>query len=162
MSVGILINPRAEFQRIADAGGGADAVHYASADKGLDGLTKLEHDLIAIVWRVFPGRASGDEDIDLLASTLPHMEYNENLVYWQILVRVIQIIRADESANADTPIVVSLPNVFTTIVADFSDDLTPEGIAGDARKLRDVEILYGLSHDDLGRHLSHRLDARTE
>jgi hypothetical protein len=157
MSVCILINSRADFLRITDAIGGEDLVQYASAAKGLEGLTETAHALITIVWRVYPGRASGDEDIDLLARALPRTEYNENLVYWQILVRVIQIIRGEDSANSATPVVVSLPLVFTTIVADFADELTPEGIAADARKLNDVEILYGLTPEDLGRRLQDRL-----
>lgn len=146
MNVSVLINRRDLREAICNkvTGPGSLAAGYATASDALSKILSTRHDLIVIDAKVYPGLGSTDSSISEFATLLPKTEYNENVLYWEACLRVVALIRADDSINRETPIILRVPQSILTPV-DGSDALDPNGIERDLAADAHTELLMGIT-----------------
>jgi len=149
MKAAFLIGERALRVRYAKCLESADAVidEFPTASKALTELERERYDLVVIHWKVFPGFGSGDERIDELASLLPDTEFNRNLFYWEVGLRVIDLMRDEESPNLITPVVAVFPNLQESGFG-IGDQLTRESVRSDIDSRRPARAVFGPSITD--------------
>lgn len=111
MKVALLINDkesRAVLARSIEAKGGTTD-EYPTAAKAVGMFGATRYDLILIHWQVYPGLKPSDPRIKDLAAMIPVVSMNRNILYWETALRVIDIIRMEDSPNKTTPLMVIFP-----------------------------------------------------
>ena len=164
MEMAMLINERAVRSELRKAIGRPDLQidEYATATEALKGLSSKGYALIVIDWKVYPGFGSDDPAIAEYADMIPKMRHNENLLYWQVELRVLESIRAAESPNRDTGVLLRLPEIPPIALFGVGDDLTRESIEEDLRGKEPVEAFYGVALAAWAEAMKHRLDRSAE
>lgn len=143
MNVAVLVNERSFSQSIMT--GCADTAvvrRYATAADGLRDLCSRKVDLIVMDWKVYPGFGCGDSVINEVAARLPETRHNENLLYWQVAVRVLELLREKRAANRGTPVLIRLPEP-ASFHFGMGDELTKESVERDLGDKGPVTKAYG-------------------
>ena len=142
----LLINEQAVRERVTDTlGDGVSVDTFPTAAKALTGLTATRYDLIVMDWKVYPGFGADDEVLRELATTLPNIRHNENLLYWQVILRVLELLREEDASNRSTPVVLRLPHLFDyRFGMELEDPLTLDAVRDDLRGKEPVDALYGV------------------
>jgi len=151
MQVALLINERAVRAKLMADIGLPDVVfkEYSTASAALNDLSSKQFDLIIIDWKVYPGYGSSDMEIRELADAIPNSVHNENLLYWQTELRVINIIRDRDSQNRDTPIILRFPDIPLVHAFGMDDILTRETVQTDLQEKQGIGVLYGAGVPEL-------------
>lgn len=146
MKVAFLVGERALCARLVGCVASEDVTvkEYPTAAKALTKLETERYDLIVIHWKVFPGLGSGDPSIDELADLIPMAEMNRNVLYWEVTLRVMDAIRAEDSSNRATPVIVVLPELGPAGFG-IGDELTRESVESDLTPRQPAEAVYGTS-----------------
>ena len=161
MSLALLANERALRAKLAKCITGVTEVaveEYPTAAKALAKLSAKHYDLVALHWQVYPGLGSGDSHIDQLASLIPHAKLNRNLLYWEVGLRVIDMIREEDCPNRTTPVVVMLPELGRSVFCE-PDVLTRDAVERAIAARQPAEAVYGPSPDRFAKAVARQLDA---
>ena len=149
MKVAFLIGEEALRKKLAKCIGPDNLTleEYPTATKALTAFSSEQYDLIVIHWKVYPGFGSGDPRIDELAELIPNIELNANVFYWEVGLRVIDAIRAEDTPNQATPVIAIFPDLGR---AGFGagDELNRESIESDIASRQPAEAIYGSSEAD--------------
>jgi hypothetical protein len=132
MKIALLVNDkdsRTELVRSVEASG-ATADEYATAAKAIGMFGATRYDLIIIQWQVHPGLKPSDPSIKELAAMIPVVSMNRNVLYWETALRVIDIIRMEESPNKATPIILIFPDLGESAF-EAGDRLAKESVESD-------------------------------
>ena len=150
MKVALLINDkesRVELAGcIADKGGTAD--EYPTAAKALGMLNATRYDSILMHWQAHPGLKPSDPQIKQIATMLPVVTMNRNVLYWETALRVIDIIRVEESPNKSTPVIVIFPGLGESQF-EAGDRLSKEAVESDLAERQPATIISGVSQDTI-------------
>ena len=113
MKVALLINDKTSREKLAryveSRGGTTDEYPTAAKALGMFGATR--YDLILVHWQVHPGLKPSDPSIKEIAAMIPVVSRNVNVLYWETALRVIDIIRMENSPNRTSPIIVIFPDL---------------------------------------------------
>jgi hypothetical protein len=146
MRIAFLMNERALRATLAQsiAWTAAAIEEYPTAAKAMAKLAAGRYDLVALHWKVHPGFGAGDAYLDELATLLPTTELNADVLYWEVALRVIDILRAEDSPNRVTPVVVVFPDLAR---AEYgaADELTREAVERDLAARSPAEAVFGSS-----------------
>jgi hypothetical protein len=149
MRIAFLVGERALRQKLAEPLEAADVTidHFPTVAKALGAFETKHYDLIVLHWKAYPGFGCGDSKLDNLAALIPTVEFNRNLLYWEVGLRVINLVRDEESPNRTTPLLVLFPDLGR---AEFGggDQLTRESVLADLADRPPAEALFGSSRDD--------------
>lgn len=110
MRIALLINDK-EFREVLSAqlrATFAEVVEFPTGAKALGMFEASRYDSIVIHWKVYPGLNAGDPELQELAAIIPTVSMNRNVLFWAAARRVLDVIRADHSANKLTPVMVLL------------------------------------------------------
>lgn len=129
---------------------------YPTAAKALTRLVVRHYDLIVMHWKVYPGFGSGDSRIDELAGLIPNMKLNSNAFYWEVGLRVLDLIRADDSANCSTPVIVVFPDLAQSSFG-MGDQLSRDSVESDLSTRQPAEALFGVSAVESSEFLARNL-----
>ena len=149
MQAAFLINERALRARLAKClePAGVSVDHFPTAGKALKGLTSTAYDLVVIHWKAHPGLVSDDPRINELADLIPKTELNTNMLYWEVGLRVMDAMRAEEAPNVKTPIIAILPPVLARAGFASGDELTADAVTSDLAARQPTAAVYGPSAD---------------
>jgi len=158
MKVVFLVGERALRERYAKCIESADVEieAYPTAAKALVKLETRPYDLVAIHWKAYPGFASGDPRIDELAELIPATKLNQNVLYWEVALCVIDALRAEDSPNQATPVIAILP-VLGRGGYGTGDDLTIDSVESDIAARQPAQVVYGTSASDFANAASRYL-----
>lgn len=145
----VLINGRQECDAVvaALAAAGADVEAHATADRALPALAARPARLILLDARVYPGFGCTDAAIREVTALLPDARFSENLLRWQIALRVLDAIRAEGSVNRATPVFIHFP-ALPAYHFSVGDELTQEAIEEDLKSRQPVVICHGGAVED--------------
>lgn len=148
MTAAFLIAERALRSRLAGCidFSGATVDEFPTAAKALAAFVDTPYDLIVLHWKVHPGLGAGDTRIDELAALIPNAEYNRNVFYWEVGLRVIDLIRSEASANQATPVIVIFPDLAPSGYGS-GDELTRDAVDEDISTRQPIEAICGFSMD---------------
>jgi hypothetical protein len=146
MKAAFLIAERALRSRLAGCidSPGVTVDEFPTAAKALVEFTDTSYDLIVLHWKVHPGLGAGDTRIDELATLIPNAKYNRNVFYWEVGLRVIDLIRSEDSANQTTPVIIIFPDLSQSGYGR-GDELTRDAVDADIAIRQPIEAIYGLS-----------------
>ncbi|MDE0838004.1 MAG: hypothetical protein OSB41_03030 [Kiritimatiellae bacterium] len=159
MHVAVILNDRSFREALVNtlhASGGHTAQAFATAAAALINLTAKPFDLIALDAVTFPGFGAGDSHINDLAALIPKADYNETLLYWEVTLRLIDCIRAEGSANVETPIAVRVSNALPASIG-MGDVLSKEAVRKDLSRRAQVHGISSSSPEAFGEGMC-RLD----
>jgi len=147
MEIALLINERAIREAFVAGIGGENVgiKEYSTAADALREFLSKRFDLIVLDWKIYPGYGCSDVEIRELATLIPVSPGNENLLYWQVALRVIDNIRSEESQNVRTPVIFRFPQLPELYVFGMGDDLTKETISTDLKGKGLIETIYGVN-----------------
>lgn len=148
MEVAVLINDRAlRTKFVAGIGGNSKVIvkEISTASDALRAFSSKRFDLIILDWKIYPGYGCNDAEIRDLALLIPDSPNNENLLYWQVALRVIENIKCEESRNIETPIVFRFPELPESYAFGMGDELTRETISTDLKGKGLIEVIYGVT-----------------
>lgn len=150
MEIALLINDRIVRSRLTGALAGPAVVfrEYSTASDAIREFSSRLFDLIVFDWKIYPGYGCSDAEIRELASLIPDSPNNENLLYWQVALKVLDHIRSDESPNGNTPVIFRVPEVPDSYAFGMGDDLTRETIVTDMESRGPIEMVYGATVKD--------------
>jgi hypothetical protein len=143
--VAVLINRRADREVVSARIGSADVSvdQYATATQALGALVRTRFDLIVMEGKVYPGFGCPDAAIRELAEMLPNNRYSENLLYWQVGLRILETVRSDEGRNRETPVVIRFPELQNYSFA-VGDELTRDSVESDLEDKGPVTPCFGV------------------
>ena len=158
MKIAFLMSEQALRTRLAGGIQWANATveEYPTAAKALPKLTGTPYDLIAMHWKVYPGVGSGDGRFEELAGIIPNAELNRNVFYWVVGLRVIDLIRQEDSENRATPVIAMFP-VLAPVEFGGEDQLSRESVESDIAARQPAEALYGFSVDEFSEAVTRHL-----
>jgi hypothetical protein len=162
MKVALLINDKESRETLARGiqAKGATTDEFATAAKALGMLVASRYDLIVIHWQVHPGIKASDPKLQELASMIPVISMNRNVLYWETALRVLDIVRAEDSMNKATPVIVLFPGLDEPGFK-AEDRLARESVDSDLAKRQPATVISAMLSDEiigmLGRHLSNAL-----
>ena len=160
--VALLINDRESREALAgkieEWGGTAD--QYPTAAKAMDMFGAARYDLIVVHWQVYPGQKASDPKVKELAAMIPVVKFNRNVLYWETALRVIDTIRAEESPNRITPLMVIFPDLGRSSF-ESGDRLARENVESDLTSLQPATIIAEISRERIVECLAHNIAART-
>jgi hypothetical protein len=147
MEIALLINEKAARAKIVAGIGGDNLVikEYPTAADALREFTVRRFDLIVMGWKVYPGYGCNDAEIRELATLIPNSPDNENLLYWQVALKVICNTRDEDSRNNLTPVIFRFPELPESYTFGAGDVLTREAIATDLEGKGLIEAVYGVT-----------------
>lgn len=145
MHAALLINDRVLRTRLTACAPLADGTvePYPTAAKALAPLLARRYDVIVLHWKVHPGFASGDDRIEELAYLLPRTKLNQNVLYWEVGLRILDLLREEESANRTTPVCVIFPPL-GRFTFETGDALSRESVEGDLATRQPAHAIFGL------------------
>ncbi len=146
MKAAFLIAERALRSRLAGCidASGTTVDEFPTAAKALEALAETPYDLIVLHWKVHPGLGAGDKRIDELATLIPNAKYNRNVFYWEVGLRVIDLLRSEASANQATPVITIFPDLAPSGYG-CGDELTRDAVEADIAIRQPIEAIYGFS-----------------
>jgi hypothetical protein len=147
MHVGVILNDRSFREAVVktlQSSGEHTVKDYATAAAALVDLTAKPFDLIAVDAVTFPGFGAGDSHINDLAALIPKTDYNETLLYWEVTLRLIDCVRAEGSANVETPIAVRVSNALPASMG-MGDVLSQEAVRKDLSRRAQVHLILSSS-----------------
>ena len=161
MEIALLINERIVRASLTDALAGQETVArgYSTASDAIRELSSRHFDLIVLDWKIYPGYGCSDAEIRELASLIPDSPNNENLLYWQVALKVLDHIRDDESLNRDTQVIFRMPKVPESYAFGLGDELTKETILTDVKNRGPLEVVYDVTLLDFIETIRHRVNA---
>lgn len=161
MKMALLINEKAVRERLGKAIESPDiAVRgYPTAAKALAEFANERYDLIVIDWQVHPGFESGVAVIDQLAAEIPKISGDRRLYYWEVGRSVIDAIRAGESPNHATPMIVIFPDFDQCGV---NGNISRDAAEADIAAKQPAEPLFGSSTGSLKEAVARHLATLTE
>jgi len=147
VEIALLVNDRIVRTRLSDALAGLGVVfrEYSTASDAVRELSARYFDLIVIDWKIYPGYGCSDAEIRELASLIPDSPNNENLLYWQVALKVIDYIRNEESLNRNTHVIFRVPEVPESYAFGMGDELTRETILTDIENRGPIEMVFGIN-----------------
>jgi hypothetical protein len=162
MNVAILMNERALRARVgqAAAAAGATVKEYSTAAQALAGVAENAHDLIVMDWKGFPGVGSMDSALNDLAAMIPEAELNQNLIYWEVALRVLDAVREEDSPNRSTPVIIRCPEPVPAGF-DAGDSLPLESMEEDLATRQPVQALYDVPVAAFCEAVARRVDELT-
>ncbi|MDD4869753.1 MAG: hypothetical protein PHR77_04270 [Kiritimatiellae bacterium] len=150
MEIALLINERTVRTKLLAGIGCNEAIirEYSTATDALREFSSRQFDLIVMDWKIYPGYGCSDAEIRELASLIPNSPHNENLLYWQVALKVITHIRDEGSINLNTPVLFRFPEIPESYAFGMGDELTREIIRMDLKEKGTIETIYGVKVDD--------------
>jgi hypothetical protein len=150
MKIAFLINERALRDNIAHAISHLDVSidHYSTASKALAKLTAIAYDLVVIHWKVYPGLGCGDATIDDYSRLIPETSLNTNLLYWEVGLRVIDVMRDVETVNHTTAVILLFPDLPEAGFC-IGDQLTRDSVCADVATRQPAVTLFKPSTRDV-------------
>ena len=148
LNVLLLINERVVRERVSEAIGSGTVMvdQYATAAQALEPIVRHPFDLIVMDAKVYPGLGCSDILIREIATLLPDAKHTENLLYWQVGLRVLERLRDPKSVNIETPVLIRFPELapdsFTA-----EDILTRDAVESDLKDKGTIRTVIGAPLD---------------
>ena len=150
MKVALLINDRESREDLSKGleTEGRTTDEYATAAKALGMLCATRYDLILMHWKVHPGQRPGDPQIKELATLIPVVSRNRNVLYWETALRIIDMARMEDSPNRATPIMVIFPDLGQSTF-ESQDRLSEEAVQADLAAREPATLITEMRREDI-------------
>ncbi len=153
-TVGLLMNEKALRRAVAADldREGVRCTEFATATQAVPVLTSRTFDLVALDAATFPGFGCLDGEIRDLAAMIPRAELNEAVLYWQVTLRMLDIIHEDGGPNVATPVIIRVPEARSSSIG-MGDVLARESVEKDLRSRSHVRSIFDADAQGLVREI---------